>query len=281
MNQANRVWLITGVSSGIGKALSEQVLERGDTVVGTVRKTEQVDTFSALAPGRAFACHLDLSDSERVKPAVTEAIDKIGWIDVVVNCAGYGLAGAVEEVNDAELRHQMETNFFGLLQVTQAALPFMRKQRSGHIINVTSTSGQIGYPGLALYCASKHAVEGLSDALAAEVSPLGINVTIIEPDGFRTNWSSSSAIVRSQTVISDYEPTAGVVKVGLEQIDGKQIGDPIKAAKAIISIVESPNPPLRLVLGAKAVTGIRNKLNAMIDEINAWEHVSKDTAIDE
>ena len=209
MNQANRVWLITGVSSGIGKALSEQVLERGDTVVGTVRKTEQVDTFSALAPGRAFACHLDLSDSERVKPAVTEAIDKIGRIDVVVNCAGYGLAGAVEEVNDAELRHQMETNFFGLLQVTQAALPFMRKQRSGHIINVTSTSGQIGYPGLALYCASKHAVEGLSDALAAEVSPLGINVTIIEPDGFRTNWSSSSAIVRSQTVISDYEPTAG------------------------------------------------------------------------
>lgn len=280
MEQKKNVWLITGISSGIGKALAEAVLQRGDTVIGTVRKPQQVDEFSAMAPGRAFACQLDLTDREAVRPVITRAIEAAGGVDVVANCAGYGLAGALEEVSDAELRHQMETNFFGMLEVTQAALPFMRKQRRGHVFNVSSTSGILGYPGLSIYCASKFALEGLSDALSVEVAHLGIRVTIVELDGFRTNWSSATAIVRAKTVIGDYDNSAGKIRKGLEQLDGKQPGDPAKAAQAIITVQQSAEPPLRLVLGVGAVSGIRAKLNSRLAEIDKWEHLSIATQID-
>jgi NAD(P)-dependent dehydrogenase (short-subunit alcohol dehydrogenase family) len=218
------VWLITGVSSGMGKALAEAVLERGDRVIGTVRKPADADTFAALASGRAMPCMIDLVDNARVLPAVTQAIEAAGGIDVVVNAAGYGLAGAAEELSDAELRHQMEINFFGTVEVTQAALPFMRKQRSGHIFNFSSTAGVIGYPGLSMYNASKFAVEGFSEGLSVELAHLGIKVTIVELDGFRTKWSSASAIVRAAKVIEDYAESAGKIRKGLEKLDGKPTG---------------------------------------------------------
>jgi nucleoside-diphosphate-sugar epimerase len=259
MNSRPLRWLVTGISSGIGKAMAEAALERGDTVLGTVRKPEQVQAFAQLAPGRARACQVDLTERERVVPVVTHALNDIGSVDVVVNAAGYGLAGALEELDDAEIRHQMETNFFGTLAIAQAALPFMRRQRSGHVFNVSSTSGVIGYPGLSLYCASKFAV--------------------VELDGFRTNWASSNAIVRAKRRIDDYVPSVGRIHSGLEHLDGKQAGSPAKAAQAIITAVMSPDPPLRLVLGAGAVTGIRAKLLGRLDEMNAWESVSNSTAL--
>lgn len=273
------IWLITGVSSGIGKAMAEAALDRGDTVIGTVRQPAQAQAFAALAPGRALACELDLTDKDKVIPAVTRALENAKGVDVVVNSAGYGLSGAVEEVDEAELRHQMETNFFGTLGVVQAALPFMRRQRSGHIFNVSSTAGVIGYPGLALYNASKFAVEGLSEGLSVEVAHLGIKVTIVELDGFRTNWASASAIIRAKKHIEDYAPTAGKIDKGLERLNGTQAGDPAKAAQAIIKVLDSPNPPLRLILGADAATWIRNKLNSRLDELAQWEDVARSTAI--
>ena len=279
MENKSLTWLITGISSGIGKAMAEAALARGDAVIGTVRKPEQVNEFTALAPGRAFAYRLDLTDKDAVLPATTQAIQAAGGVDVVVNCAGYGLAGAAEEVNDAELRHQMETNFFGTLGVVQAALPFMRKQRHGHIFNFSSTAGVLGYPGLSMYNASKFAVEGFSEGLKVEVAHLGIKVTIVELDGFRTNWSSASAIIRARKVIDDYVPSAGRTRKGLEQLDGNQPGDPAKAAQAIITVLTSPNPPLRLVLGNDAVTWIRDKLNSRLKELAEWEQVSRSTAI--
>jgi NAD(P)-dependent dehydrogenase (short-subunit alcohol dehydrogenase family) len=279
MNTKPLIWLITGISSGIGKAVAAAALRRGDTVIGTVRKPEQVLEFESCAPGRAFARQLDLTDTQNVVPVLTRALSALGAADVVINCAGYGLAGAAEEVSDSELRHQMETNFFGTVEVVQAALPFMRAQRRGHIFNVSSTAGVLGYPGLSLYCASKFAVEGFSEGLSVEVAHLGIKVTIVELDGFRTNWSSANAIVRAKRAIPDYEASAGQTRKGLEKFDGHQVGDPAKAAQAIIVVLNSPEPPLRLVLGAAAVTWIRDKLNGRLDELGAWESVSKDTAI--
>ncbi|MNF23143.1 putative oxidoreductase [compost metagenome] len=277
MSERKRTWLITGVSSGLGRALAEAVLARGEVVIGTLRKPEQMAEFEALAPGRAFACQLDLNDKEQVKPAITRAIKTAGGIDVVVNNAGYGLSGAVEEVSDAELRQQMETNFFGLVEVSQAALPYMRAQRRGHFVNIASVAGFQGIPGMSIYSASKFAVVGFSESLAAEAGHLGIKVTIVEPGAFRTNWSSNSAIVRSATVIEDYAPTAGAVRGGLEQMDGHQENDPAKAAMAIITAVDSASPPLHLPLGADAVGYLRSKLERMSNELDAWEALASST----
>ena len=281
MSHRKPVWLITGASSGIGKALADAVIARGEPVIGTFRQPAQADAFVASAPGRAFACIVDLANGPTVQAAITRSIEEAGGVDVVVNCAGYGLAGALEEVNEAELRHQMETNFFGTLQVTKAALPFLRKQRHGHIFNVSSTSGVLGYPGLSLYCASKFAVEGLAESLRVELAHLGIRVTIVELDGFRTNWSSATAIVRAKTVIDDYTESAGKIRKGLEMLDGKQPGDPLKAAQAIITVADSPEPPLRLILGVSAVDGIRDKLNSRLAELEQWKPVSLATQIDQ
>ncbi|MDT4847821.1 3-phenylpropionate-dihydrodiol/cinnamic acid-dihydrodiol dehydrogenase [compost metagenome] len=277
MSERKRTWLITGVSSGLGRALAEAVLARGEVVIGTLRKREQMAEFEALAPGRAFACQLDLNEKEQVKPAITRAIKTAGGIDVVVNNAGYGLSGAVEEVSDAELRQQMETNFFGLVEVSQAALPYMRAQRRGHFVNIASVAGFQGIPGMSIYSASKFAVVGFSESLAAEAGHLGIKITIVEPGAFRTNWSSNSAIVRSATVIEDYAPTAGAVRGGLEQMDGHQENDPAKAAMAIITAVDSASPPLHLPLGADAVGYLRSKLERMSNELDAWEALASST----
>lgn len=280
MNERKRTWLITGVSTGLGRALAEAVLSRGEVVIGTLRKREQLAEFEALAPGRAIAKLLDVTDRERVYASVTQAIQAAGGIDVVVNNAGYGLSGAAEEVSDSEIRHQMETNFFGLVAVTQAALPFMRAQKHGHIVNISSVAGYKGILGMSIYSASKFAVEGFSEGLAAEAGHLGIKVTIVEPGAFRTHWASNSAIVRSARVIEEYAPTAGVVRAGLAKMDGHQENDPAKGAIAIIAVVDSPHPPLHLPLGPDSVRYLRDKLAAMTQELAAWEAVSLNTGFD-
>ena len=280
MPERKRIWLITGVSSGLGRALAEVVLRRGEVVIGTLRRKEQLAEFEALAPGRAFAWQLDVTDKAKVHPVITHAIEAAGGIDVLVNNAGYGLAGAAEEVNDAEIRHQMETNFFGLLEITQAALPFMRAQRRGHVVNVSSVAGYKGIGGMPIYSASKFAVEGFSEGLAAETAHLGIKVTIVEPGAFRTNWSSNTAIIRSAKIIDDYAPTAGAIRAGLEMMHGSQPNDPIKGAEVIVAAVNASNPPLRLPLGADSISYLREKLAAVSKELNAWESVASNTSFD-
>ena len=273
----SRIWLITGVSSGFGQALANAVLARGEVVIGTLRRQEQVAEFDALAPGRAFAWQLDLTDRERVASVIKQAIERAGGVDVIVNNAGYGLVGAVEEVSDREVRQQMETNFFAAFAVTQAALPYLRQQRRGHIVNVSSLAGVVGMQGMAIYGASKFALEGFSEALAAEGKHLGIKVTIVEPGGFRTSWASNKALVRAARVIEEYTQSAGAVRAGLGKYDGHQGGDPAKGAAAIIAAVDAASPPLRLALGPDAVQRIRDKLNRMLQELEAWEAVSNDT----
>jgi NAD(P)-dependent dehydrogenase (short-subunit alcohol dehydrogenase family) len=280
MSDRPRTWFITGVSSGLGRALAEAALGRGDVAIGTLRKQAQLAEFEALAPGRAHGCLLDVTDQAELRPAVTRAIEAAGGVDVVVNNAGYGLAGAAEEVSDAEMRHQMETNFFGLVAVTQAALPFMRANRRGHFVNISSVAGYKGIVGMSIYSASKFAVEGFSESLAAETAHLGIQVTLVEPGAFRTNWSSSAAIVRAARVIDDYAPTAGMIRAGLEQMSGHQENDPAKGARAILAAVDAERPPLRLPLGADAVRYLRDKLAAMTAELDAWEGVASSTRFD-
>lgn len=280
MAERRRIWLITGVSSGLGRALAEAVLERGEVVIGTLRKPEQLAEFEALAPGRAFACQLDVSDPDQVHPVIRAGIERAGGVDVVVNNAGYGLAGAAEEVSESEMRHQMETNFFGLVEVTQAALPFLRAQRRGHIINISSVAGYKGIPGMSIYSASKFAVEGFSEALVGETTALGIRVTIVEPGGFRTRWASDSALVRADRIIEDYTASSGAIRTGLSQMNGVQQGDPAKGARAIIAVVDADEPPLRLPLGPDSVHNLRKKLRSMSAELDTWEGLASSTDFD-
>lgn len=271
-----RTWFITGVSTGFGRELAKAVLDRGEAVIGTVRKPEQRAEFEALAPQRARGIELDVTQAERIAPAVKEALAKAGRIDVLVNNAGYGLFGAVEETSDAEARKLMETNFFGLLNVTKAVLPHFRAQRSGHIVNFSSIAGVIGLPGCGLYCASKFAVEGLSESLAIELGPLGIKVTIVEPGGFRTNFAGTSKNFAAN-VVEDYAATAGKTRMLMGQYQGHEPGDPTKAAAAIVQAVDAQNPPLRLALGADAVGTVRQKTDSVLKELAAWESVSSAT----
>ncbi|MEU4248879.1 SDR family NAD(P)-dependent oxidoreductase [Amycolatopsis sp. NPDC026612] len=251
-----RHWLITGVSGGLGRALAEQVLERGGVVVGTLRDQRQSSTFEALAPGRAFAVELDTTDGPDVlADRAAQAVRLAGHIDVLVNNAGYGLVGAVEEVGEDELRHQMDTNSFGPLRLIRALLPHLRARGRGHLVNISSIAGFRGQAGLGLYNASKFALEGLSEALKAELKPLGIAVTVVEPGGFRL---------------------AGTMR----RFDGLQPGDPARGAAAIITAVEAADPPLRLPLGADAHRAVRGKLTEIARELDAWEHVSVSTAFE-
>ncbi|TLX70620.1 SDR family NAD(P)-dependent oxidoreductase [Pseudomonas nicosulfuronedens] len=280
MSAAVRKWLITGVSSGLGEALAKAVLSRGEVVIGTLRKPEQLAAFEALAPGRAHALELDLRDYPRVLDVVTAAAQRHGGIDVLVNNAGYGLAGALEEVSEREARDQMETNFFGALAATQAVLPSMRAKRWGHVVNITSMAGFMGIPGMPIYSASKFALEGLGAALAAEGGALGIRVTNVEPGALRTRWASSNAIVRSERVIEDYQKTAGAVRGGLEQMDGHQDGDPAKAALAIIAAVDAEQPPLHLPVHPSAWNTYRSVLQQTLEQLDTWRKVSEDILYD-
>jgi NAD(P)-dependent dehydrogenase (short-subunit alcohol dehydrogenase family) len=265
-----KVWFITGCSTGFGRELATMVGDRGYRVVITAREPAKVEDIAARHRDRALVLELDVTDPVEVDAAVKSAAKHFGRIDVLVNNAGIGYFGAVEESDEEEIRRMFEINFFGLSRMTRAALPIMRRQRSGHVVNISSIGGLKSFPTLAYYNATKYAVEGFSEALALEVAPLGIKVTIVEPSGFRTDWAGRSA-AESKNRIADYAPTAGKNLEDLRGYSGKQPGDPVRAAAAIIAAVESPNPPLHLLLGKAALKGARSKLDTLKKDFDAWE----------
>jgi NADP-dependent 3-hydroxy acid dehydrogenase YdfG len=269
----DRTWFITGASTGFGRVLAEEVLKAGGKVIATARNLDKVADLEAKYPQTAKALALDVTDAGQVDSAVTQAIAKFGRVDVLVNNAGYGVVGAIEEVSEVEFMPMFETNVFGLLRVTRAFLPHLRKQRSGHILNLSSIGGLVAGPGIGFYNATKFAVEGISEALAAEVAPFGVHVTIIEPGPFRTDFLGRSGVVAT-TRIPDYDATAGNMRKYFAENDGKQKGDPVRAVHAMMQVVESPNPPLRLLLGASALERLRGKLANWEKEIAAWEQVT-------
>ena len=269
-----KVWLITGVSRGFGRELALAAIAQGDSVIGTTRNGQSDMETS----GKLIVFALDVTRAQDVVSVLTKAWQVHGHIDIVVNNAGFGLLGAVEEVEEAQARQVFETNFFGLLNVVRAALPNLRSQASGHIINISSIGGFAGFPGYGLYSASKFAVEGLSEALAAELRPLGIHVTIVEPGYFRTNFLSGSSLQRASRVIDAYAATSGKTRESADERDGQQPGNPALAAKAIVTVTQSEHPPLRLILGPDAIARVRTKLTQVAEDLQAWETVSLSTA---
>ena len=274
---SGKVWLITGCVRGLGRALAEAVLARGDRLVATAREAQSLASLQQLAPQRVQAHALDLGREQQVTGVVAAAIAAFGRIDVLVNNAGYGLAGAVEEVSDAEARAQLDANVFGTLSLVRAVLPGMRARGSGHILQISSASGFVSSPGLGLYNASKFALEGYSEALAQEVAPFGIRVSIIQPGPFRTDWAGPS-LATPRHSIAAYADTAHKTIATLNGYSGKQPGDPAKAAAAMIEVVESAHPPLRLPLGEGALNRIRGKLKALTEELAAWEQLTLATS---
>jgi NAD(P)-dependent dehydrogenase (short-subunit alcohol dehydrogenase family) len=246
------------------------VLDRGYRAVVTARDPAKVEDIAAGHEDRALVLELDVTDPVEVNVAVKSAEQHFGGIDVLVNNAGVGYFGAVEESDEEEVRRMFEINFFGLSSMTRAVLPGMRKRRTGHIVNISSIGGLRSFPSLAYYHATKYAVEGFSESLALEVAPLGIKVTIVEPSGFRTDWAGRSA-AEATNRIADYAPTAGRNLENIRGNSGRQAGDPVRAAAAIIAAVESPDPPLRLLLGKAALNGARGKLDSLKKDFDAWE----------
>ena len=270
-DRAPRVWFVTGASSGFGKAICNAALERGDRVVATSR---QEDPLGA-ANGDSLSLRLDVADGHAVHAAAARAVQELGRIDVVVNNAGYGHFGAVEELSEEELRQQFEVNLFGAINVTRAVLPQLRAQRSGHIVQMSSLNGVVGMAGGGYYAASKFALEGLSESLAQELAPLGIAVTIVEPGPHRTGFAGAGA--RLAPPIDDYAESVGVAREAFADLDGNQPGDPDRAARAILQAVESGDPPLRLPLGQVALDGITDKLEAQLAELESWRELGEST----
>ena len=268
-----KVWLITGCSTGFGRELAKYVLQQGYKAGVAARKTEDIQEIIAGNEQHAIALKLDVTNPEQIKEAVRQTKERFGRIDVLVNNAGIGYFGAVEESEDDAVRNMFEINFWGLVKMTQQVLPIMRAQRSGHIVNIASIGGLVGFPAVGFYNATKFAVDGLSESLAKETAPLGIKVTIVAPSGFRTDWAGRSA-ANSAVVIADYAATAGANKDTIRGYSGNQPGDPARAAKAMVKAVESANPPLRLLLGKAALKGARNKLEQLKKDFDAWEETT-------
>ncbi len=264
---SGKVWFITGASTGFGRLLAEEVLKRGDRVVATARDERKVIDLTDRYPTTALALELDVTEKDHILAGVQDAIDGFGRIDVLVNNAGYGLVGAAEEASDEEIEKVVATNVFGLVDVTRAVLPHMRAQKSGHIVNLSSVAGLVGGQGLSYYNLTKFAVEGFSEGLAAELKPLGIRVTIVEPGPFRTDFLGRSAVIAKER-ITDYDVSAGKAREYFEVNDGKQKGDPQKAAEAMIEVVGMDDPPLHLVLGSVALGRVETKLKQWQDEID-------------
>lgn len=274
MTDANKIWFITGISRGFGKALADAVLSSGDIVIGTTRDgTAPIDD----ATGRLRTLALDVTDGSAVKATMADAHALHGRLDVVVNNAGYGLLGSIEEADEDQIAHMFDVNFHGTRRVVQAVLPYLRAQRSGHIVNITSIAGLAPGTGSGFYAASKFAVEGMSQSLAQEVAPLGIKVTLVEPGAFRTDFLSDHSIRTRQIGIADYAATAGESLTALEKMAGKQIGDPDRAARAIIQAVRAPEPPLHLVLGSDAFRRTLEKQKRFAADLDAWKDVTLGT----
>jgi NAD(P)-dependent dehydrogenase (short-subunit alcohol dehydrogenase family) len=272
----SKVWFITGCSTGFGRELARQVLERGERVVLTARHKAQVDDLAGRFPSTALALALDVTDEASIVRAVGDAVGHFGRIDVLVNNAGYGYFSAIEEGEDAEVRRQFETNVFGLFSLTRHVLPGMRARRSGHVVNVSSIGGLMAFAATGYYHASKFAVEGFSESLSMEVAPLGIKVTIVEPGRFRTDWAGRS-VIESKTIIDDYAETAGKRREQARAYSGTQPGDPVRGAAAIITAVDADQPPLRLLLGSDAYGMAMGRLDALHENFTAWKDVSTGT----
>jgi NAD(P)-dependent dehydrogenase (short-subunit alcohol dehydrogenase family) len=274
----SQVWLITGASSGLGRALAEAVLERGGRVLVTARNHERVAELAARHGERAVAAPLDVADPEQARAAVGAAVDAFGRVDVVVNNAGFGLFGALEELDDDELRREFDTNVFGALNVMRAALPQLRRRRSGHIVQISSLEGVApAVAGETAYAGTKFAVEGVCEALAREVAHLGIGVTIVEPGPLRdTGFAAAASAHPPQN--EDYVESVGSALAWFEDLAGKQPNDPARTSAAIVDAVAADEPPLRLPLGREVVDAIRSKLDRQREELDAWEGLSVATA---
>jgi NAD(P)-dependent dehydrogenase (short-subunit alcohol dehydrogenase family) len=271
-----RTFLITGVSSGLGRAFATAALEAGHTVVGTVRTPDHAAAFEQLAPGRAHARVLDVTDTDAIAPTVAAIEEEIGRIDVLVNNAGYGVEGTFEETSLDTFRRQFDVNVFGVVAVTQAVLPRMRERRAGHILFVSSMGGLRAFPGLAAYHGSKFAVEGIAATLAQEVAPLGIHVTAIEPGSFRTDWAGRS-MHRVESTIADYDKIFAATRERRLAMSGHQLGNPAQAGRALLAVVEAENPPTHLILGSDALRLVADARDAFDAETAAWSELSKST----
>lgn len=272
--QEKPVWFITGCSTGFGRELARYTLDRGYRVAVTARRPADVADLAAGHDGRALVLPLDVTKPDEIAAAVEAAQAKFGRIDVLVNNAGVGYFGAIEESDDAEVRRMFEINFWGLANMTRAVLPGMRARRSGHIVNISSMGGVRGAPAVGFYNATKFGLEGLSEALAQEVAPLGVKVLIVEPSGFRTDWAGRSAN-QARSPIADYDSTAGARQRQIRGYSGKQPGDPARAAAAIVKAVEAADPPLRLMLGKAALAAGRAKIEALRRDFEGWAEVTE------
>lgn len=272
----SRVWLITGSSRGLGLEIAKAVLNNGDKVVATARRPEQLNSLVQIYGDQVRTAELDVTNPASAKAAIQLALNEFGALDVVVNNAGYANSSPIEETPDEDFRAQIDANLFGVIHVTKAALPVLRKQRSGHIIQISSVGGRVGgTPGLAAYQAAKFAVEGFSEVLHNEVKPLGIKVTIVEPGAFRTDWGGSSMSI--PPVGEDYEQTVGAMNKYRISVYGKENGDPVRAAGIIAGLARLEEPPLRLLLGPEAVALVRAASEARAEEVEKWAHISMST----
>jgi NAD(P)-dependent dehydrogenase (short-subunit alcohol dehydrogenase family) len=275
----HRVWFITGASSGFGRALAEAALNRGDSVVVSARRAQALELLAAPHGRSALPLALDVTDADARAKAVDAALERFGRIDVLANIAGRGSLGAVEEFSPEQLREQMEVNFFAPAEMTRAVLPAMRSQKSGHILQLTSIGGLVSIGAFGPYCASKFALEGWSEALSDEVKPLGIRVTIVEPGAFRTEFAGAKNM-RPARRLDAYRPVIDPIEAYLYGGDGKQPGDPAKAADAMIAAVESDDPPLRLLLGGDAIGILEQKRAAFAAELARWRAIGEATGFE-
>ncbi|MBM6382992.1 MAG: SDR family NAD(P)-dependent oxidoreductase [Paenibacillus sp.] len=274
MSLQNKVWFITGCSTGFGRHIAVQAIEAGYKVVVTARRVEQIQDIVSENEENTLALPLDVTNDEQIRSAVQQAIDKFGRIDVLVNNAGIGYFSSVEESLEEETRRMFEINFWGLMHMTNAVLPHMRAQKSGHIINFSSIGGLTSFPTLGYYHATKYAVEGISESLAKELTPFNIAVTLIEPSGFRTDWGGRSS-VKTDTQIPELKNSlVGQMLQGVQQNGGQESGDPVKAAAALIKVVETPSPPLRLLLGKAAYQAATHKFTGLLSDIEEWKEIT-------
>lgn len=271
-----RTWFITGASRGFGALIAEQALRAGDAVIATARKPQDITSRMGDHPN-LLAVRLDVTSEEEAHQAVAEGIKRFGQIDVVVNNAGFGVLGAVEETSAKETERLFATNVFGVLNVTRAVLPHLRRQRSGHIINISSVGGYQSFIGWGVYCSTKFAVEGISEALHQELAPLGIRVTVVEPGFFRTDFLDEQSLIKTALELSDYDETVGKMRQFAEGANHAQPGDPLKFAEAMLTLVNAPNPPQRLAMGSDTVAIVGEKNRLVEAELLEWKELSIST----
>lgn len=278
-NTHNKVWFITGASAGFGRAFSEYAIEKGYNVVATARRVEKLNEIQALAPAQVLALTMDVTNTDHIQKVVPQAIAHFGKIDVLINNAGYGIVGAVEETSEAELRAIMETNFFGAIAVTRALIPQFRRQKQGAIVNISSSGGQFSVAGFGPYSATKFALEGISEALAGELAPFGIKTLIVEPGVFRTDFAGQA--LRRMPIIEGYEATVGNTRSFADAMHNTQAGDPKKAAAAIELALQAEHTPLRLQLGDDSVEVVKAHAETLLKDLATWESVARSTKFEE